>query len=124
MHNKILSLPRSELPVIILRLYCGNPLHQPYISEFAEMIRAQHSLHIYIELDAQTDSKLIDKLVSELKLHDSYILICECPEVLTEYMQQIYSILRNLSTIRIKPELYVSGNSERIEKYLDMIGCQ
>lgn len=114
-------MQQAEISVIILRLYCGNPLLQPYISEFAENIRKQHPSHIYVELDAQTDSKLIDTLITELKLQATYILICECPESLPESMQLIHSILRKLSTVNIKPELHVSGNSERIEKYLNFI---
>jgi hypothetical protein len=111
-------LQQAELPVIILRLYCGNPLHQPYISEYAENIRKQYPLHIYIEFDTQTDSKFIDKLIPELKQQDSYILICECPEDPAESLQPIYAILRKLGTLEIKPVLHISGNSEILKGYL------
>ena len=115
------DIPHVEDPICIVRLYCGDPLHQPYISAFAEGIRSQHPMHTYVELDAQTESHIVDLLLTELQSKQKYHLLCECPDDRPENAQSIFSILRKLGALRSKAILHISGNSAYWDGYLQFL---
>lgn len=109
---------------ILIFLYAGNPLFQPYTSDWVDEFRIKHPGAFIFEADSTTEFQLFEILLKHLRSEDAPGLIYLRVEGGSEILPantQISVFLRHLLEFRDKIELHISGQTQVYDVWLQKL---